>query len=244
MVKFPEIKFVRIIRFFILLLIPFLLLFFSTFITMKIILGGNEVVVPRIEGKDVKSARIELGKLGIKLKIIGEKFSDLYEKGTIIKQYPYPDFKIKKEKSVKVIVSEGARKIMIPKLIGFTFFEAKNILEENGLYLRHVSFAHCLDSERNLVVDQYPPPMTKNVEVPFVDILVNMPKSEKEYIMPDLVGLPYKDVVYFLKKNGFLLKPLDFELDFSHPSGIVVAQYPEKGVKIEWKNPISLVISR
>ncbi len=244
MVKFPEIRFVKIIRFLILLLLPFLLLFVSTFITMKVILSGNEVIVPRIEGKKVDLAKIELNKIGLNLKVVGEKFSDLYEKGVIVKQFPYPDFKVKKGRTIKVVVSGGTKKIEIPKLVGFTFFEAKSILEENGLYLRNVSFAHCVDSERKIVIDQFPPPKTKDVEVPFVDILVNLPKKERTYIMPDLIGLPYKDVVYFLKKNGFLLKPLDFELDFSHPSGIVIAQYPERGVKIEWKNPISLVVSR
>ncbi len=241
---FKNIKPLKIVRFFILLLLPFFLLFLSTFITMKVILGGNEVVVPDLKGKKVEVAKRELKNLGLDLKVVGEKFNEDFEKGVIIKQYPYSNFKMKKGRSVKVVISSGKKKVVIPKLVGFTFFEAKGILDENGLYLRNVCFSHCVDSDRNVVVDQYPEPGKEGIESPYVDILVNEPDNSREYIMPDLVGLPYKDVVYFLEKNGFILKPLDFELDFSHPSGVVIAQYPEKGVKIEWKSPISLVVSR
>jgi beta-lactam-binding protein with PASTA domain len=82
------------------------------------------------------------------------------------------------------------------------------------------------------------------VENPYVNLLINIPQTDIRYLMPSLQGLRAPDVTAMFERNGFLVRPLEYEAVFNQPEGLILSHYPEAGHPLSRTTPITLVVSR
>ena len=106
----------------------------SAYIALTVIIKSEDtVIVPDLSEKDLVYALKILSDLGLNTKVKGFEYSAAVPKNHIIFQDPDPGSEIKKDRDVRVIISKGAKTILMPNLEGLSIQQARIIIEENDL---------------------------------------------------------------------------------------------------------------
>lgn len=207
--------------------------------------GGKEVTVPDVKGMSYSEAKEVLEAKGLKIEKADEPIaSQKIEKGKIVSQTPSKNSKVKKGRTVRVILSAGNTELKVPDLKGLSYKEAKTLLSEMGL---QISKGDEVDSDsvtEGLIASQYPSAKTK---VDKGDIItVNISKGKKDAVIPKLVGTTFtseSDVSDTLSKYGYKLGKVSYEESYETP-GTIIKQSPDAGTTAEKKTSVDIVISK
>lgn len=207
--------------------------------------GGKEVTVPDVKGMSYSEAKEVLEAKGLKIEKADEPIaSQKIEKGKIVSQTPSKNSKVKKGRTVRVILSAGNTELKVPNLKGLSYKEAKTLLSEMGL---QISKGDEVDSDsvaEGLIASQYPSAKTK---VDKGDIItVNISKGKKDAVIPKLVGTTFtseSDVSDILSKYGYKLGKVSYEESYETP-GTIIKQSPDAGTTAEKKTSVDIVISK
>lgn len=207
--------------------------------------GGKEVTVPDVKGMSYSEAKEVLEAKGLKIEKADEPIaSQKIEKGKIVSQTPSKNSKVKKGRTVRVILSAGNTELKVPDLKGLSYKEAKTLLSEMGL---QISKGDEVDSDsvaEGLIASQYPSAKTK---VDKGDIItVNISKGKKDAVIPKLVGTTFtseSDVSATLSKYGYKLGKVSYEESYETP-GTIIKQSPDAGTTAEKKTSVDIVISK
>lgn len=207
--------------------------------------GGKEVTVPDVKGMSYSEAKEVLEAKGLKIEKADEPIaSQKIEKGKIVSQTPSKNSKVKKGRTVRVILSTGNTELKVPDLKGLSYKEAKTLLSEMGL---QISKGDEVDSDsvtEGLIASQYPSAKTK---VDKGDIItVNISKGKKDAVIPKLVGTTFtseSDVSATLSKYGYKLGKVSYEESYETP-GTIIKQSPDAGTTAEKKTTVDIVISK
>ena len=207
--------------------------------------GSKEVTVPDVKGMSYSEAKEVLEAKGLKIEKADEPIaSQKIEKGKIVSQTPSKNSKVKKGRTVRVILSAGNTELKVPDLKGLSYKEAKTLLSEMGL---QISKGDEVDSDsvtEGLIASQYPSAKTK---VDKGDIItVNISKGKKDAVIPKLVGTTFtseSDVSATLSKYGYKLGKVSYEESYETP-GTIIKQSPDAGTTAEKKTTVDIVISK
>ena len=207
--------------------------------------GGKEITVPDVKGMSYSEAKEVLEAKGLKIEKADEPIaSQKIEKGKIVSQTPSKNSKVKKGRTVRVILSAGNTELKVPDLKGLSYKEAKTLLSEMGL---QISKGDEVDSDsvaEGLIASQYPSAKTK---VDKGDIItVNISKGKKDAVIPKLVGTTFtseSDVSATLSKYGYKLGKVSYEESYETP-GTIIKQSPDAGTTAEKNTTVDIVISK
>ena len=207
--------------------------------------SGKEVVVPDVKGMSYSEAKEVLEEKGLKIEKADEPIaSQKIEKGKIVSQTPSKNSKVKKGRTVRVILSAGNAELKVPDLKGLSYNEAKTLLSEMGL---QISKGDEVDSDSisdGLIASQYPAAKTK---VDKGDIItVNISRGKKDAVIPKLVGTKFtseNDISEILSKYGYKLGKVSYEESYETP-GTIIKQSPDAGTTAEKKTTVDIVISK
>ena len=207
--------------------------------------GGKEVTVPDVKGMSYSEAKEVLEAKGLKIEKADEPIaSQKIEKGKIVSQTPSKNSKVKKGRTVRVILSAGNTELKVPDLKGLSYKEAKTLLSEMGL---QISKGDEVDSDsvaEGLIASQYPSAKTKADKGDI--ITVNISKGKKDAVIPKLVGTTFtseSDVSATLSKYGYKLGKVSYEESYETP-GTIIKQSPDAGTTAEKKTTVDIVISK
>ena len=239
-------KFIKISKIGILVLVPLILTALGAYLGLWIGIrfGKEEITIPNLLGKELQEASVSLQSRGLISEIRSYRFSAEYPENHVIGQTPLAGDRIKMGRKVWLVISAGEKEVSVPRLLGLTNKEADIVLHQSGLRTGMTSRAAILASNRDEVVQQFPAAGTTDLTSPFVNYLVNEPKPDEIYIMPDLRGFLEEEITFFLKKEGFVLRPAEFESTFVREPGKILTHYPKAGYPISRKTPITLVVSQ
>ena len=76
--------------------------------------GGGVVFLPQVVGKDLVGGLEMLGERGIPLEVSGWAFSDEVPENHIVSQAPPGGRRIRKGRTVSLVISRGARDVQVP----------------------------------------------------------------------------------------------------------------------------------
>ncbi len=234
-------KYIKI-TFFALILLN--LFFLSAIVSFQITKTGEMVTLSDLRGKTIEEARTELSKHKLYAVQTDVQLHELYEKGKIISQEPPPDSKIKLNQNVKVVVSAGKEKVVVPMIISRTLEAIPLTLQEAGLRKGIVSHVHTSRYAAGKIISQYPI-STQEVGINSkINLLVSQGENEKKYLMPDLLGKKVEVVKAKLEEIGFRIGDIH---RFQYPgleSDIIINQKPKQGNCIQKRNIITLEVSK
>ena len=207
--------------------------------------GSKEVTVPDVKGMSYSEAKEVLEAKGLKIEKADEPIaSQKIEKGKIVSQTPSKNSKVKKGRTVRVILSAGNTELKVPDLKGLSYKEAKTLLSEMGL---QISKGDEVDSDsvaEGLIASQYPSAKTKADKGDI--ITVNISKGKKDAVIPKLVGTTFtseSDVSDILSKYGYKLGKVSYEESYETP-GTIIKQSPDAGTTAEKNTTVDIVISK
>jgi serine/threonine-protein kinase len=216
----------------------------SGIITMTILLGRREVVVPDLKGKDLVMALDLVSKNGLKLKVTHRDYDPLIPKDCIISQDPEANSKIKKDRTIKVVLSLGRGEIIVPDLKGENFRRAEIILRQNGLKIGKIVRVHSPYYPADTVITQNPEPLTKVSRNEAIGLLLSEGSPLNIYLMPDLSNKYLGEAKEIIEQAGLTLGQIEYEESAGSIPNTVIRQSPPYGFQINQGEEVNLVISK
>ncbi len=215
----------------------------SAYMGMRLAVRGTEVEVPSIMGRPVGDATEILDRVHLKREVIGERFDPEIPKGVVISQHPQPGRSIKSQRKVQVILSLGTKTNPVPDLRGSPLRVARLMASHAGFELGNISEISMADIPEGQIVQQFPPPDSKDLLSPKIDVLVSGGFLSR-YVMPDLTGRSLNAVLLYFEKNDFKSGDIQYGDYPDAARGAVVRQFPEPGYILTEQDTINLEVAR
>ncbi|MGI6177626.1 MAG: Stk1 family PASTA domain-containing Ser/Thr kinase [Eubacterium sp.] len=216
------------------------------FIIIRAISGSasEEVVVPDLKGLTYDQAEQQLTDLGLKIaKDETTVSSEEIAEGSVVSQMPLADTKVKKGRTITVILSSGNTEIILPDLSGKTYDEAADLLSSMGLEITQGESVES-DIEKDLIASQYPASGTQMEKGDTVTVYLS--KGVSDGVVPKLVGMEYtsdEDIKAYLERYNYELGDVSYEESYDEP-GMIIDQTPAAGETAAKGTQISIVVSK
>lgn len=149
-------------------------------ITIYVSKGAEKISAPDVTGLSKDDAEAQLSKVGLRLGLVTQEFSDK-PIGTVLRQNPPAGEKIDKGKSVDLVISKGkeTKKVNVPNVIGSSLDSARVSLARAGLTLGSISKRESSEAE-GTVLDQSPMAGEEAGQQTAVNLVIAQPKTTKE----------------------------------------------------------------
>jgi len=222
-----------------------LVLIASVFLTMSLLIKGEELATPDFVGKPLKDAYDIASEYSIYLKKIEVDYDKSFPPLTVINQAPVAGANIKTRSIVEVYVNSELIEVTVPDLRTLTLKKAEELLEKNDLKKRYISYIEADNVPIDVVIAQSFAPGCKFFRGNEIDLLVSSGKRETGYLMPGIIGLRADRVVVFFENRGLKVSKIT-EVDYypGFKRGIVVNQSPAPGFRVTASNLISLEVTK
>jgi serine/threonine-protein kinase len=217
----------------------------SAYLTLTLIIKSEDtVVVPDLSGKNIVYVLELLTDLGLNTKVKGSEYSADVPENNVLFQEPEPGAEIKKGRDVRIIISKGAKSILMPNLKGLFVRQARIILEENNLRSGKISSTYSNTIKKDEIIAQIPSPGTMITRGEYVNLLVSMGIKPRAYKMPDLIGLSLNSAITMIESIDLVLGEITTHFYENKPLNTIVGQELLSGYRVTQGNAVNLVINR
>jgi len=220
-----------------------LILIASVFLTMSILIKGDEITAPELTGKSLKEAYEIAAKKGVYLKKIAGTYDSHYDPLTVITQVPMAGIRIKEKSYIKVFITSEIVEVIVPDLSGYNISDSEKLLRENDLKKRYVSYMDARDVPVDFVISQSYPSGVRVASGTEIDILASRGSREKSFIMPDIIGKKAANVLIYFESRGLKIAKITKTRYPGLEPDVVIKQYPLSGYRINAKARVSIEVS-
>jgi eukaryotic-like serine/threonine-protein kinase len=116
----------------------------------------TEVVVPEVKDLEIKEAYEVIEEAGLKLQVHESRYDKKVQKRVVLSQDPAGGRKVRKGRTILVVVSLGPELIPVPKITGESLRTAKIALSNSKLRIGKVTFDEASYGQDEEVVKQNP----------------------------------------------------------------------------------------
>ena len=216
----------------------------SAFVTFTFAVRGNVITVPNLIGTALSDAGPLLARAELNLRHQGNRFDPHFSADLIVHQLPHPNTKLKKGRTVKVWVSLGPERRVVPRVEGATLQSAQILLEQDGFSLGRVVRAHSEVYGTGTVIAQNPPAYEEAGDATEVSVLLSRGYRGATYVMPDFIGRKLSAILDRVRRGGLRIGSIRY-VDYPDVrKGVVVRQTPGAGTKVHPRDRIVLYVSR
>jgi len=216
------------------------LVFFG--VSMRVALWARDVQVPSLVGRTVNEATAALADRDLALRVEENKRpDDKIEVGKVMQQEPDAGVTSRRQRTVRVWISSGPKRTIVPPLVGQNERAAQSSLQQQGVVVSSVSEFRSSDYPADVVVAQDPAATSR---APEVSILLNRGELSATYVMPDVIGVDGERAADALRQPGFRVSIVGTQPYPGVPPGTVVRQQPAGGFRVGGSDAISLEVSR
>lgn len=210
--------------------------------SLQIATRAREVQVPDLRGQSLDDATATVNALGLTLTIDPIRRPDPKVPAShVLGQDPEPGAVIRRQRPLRLRLSDGARAAVIPDLIGESERAAQIRLAQDTITLAQTAEIFSTTYTPGVVVAQDPPASAGSTAVA---LLVNRGDAAVTYVMPDLIGTSGTRVADVLRRRLFRVTILGEVPYPGLPAGTVVRQSPAPGFQVAPGDPITLEVSR
>jgi len=223
----------------------FLNLFFLTaIISYQITLHGELVPVPDLSGRSLEEARFLLSDKKLTVIQSGLRLHDRYDAGMIIFQEPEADVRVKLYEEIRVIISAGKEKVVVPDLRNRMFQAVGPELQVIGLQRGGDSHVYSSRYAAGKIIAHNPLPGEEIPKGSRISCLVSEGARGERYVMPDLIGKKASFVIPWLESKGLRIGDLR-EITYRFiESGIIIRQEPLQGSPVQKRTLVYLEVSK
>jgi beta-lactam-binding protein with PASTA domain len=232
----------RIFRLFLLSLILLVTALLSMVITMRFAIHRSETAVPTVIGLTEDDATRLAARNGLILVVESRYFSSDVAEGKIVTQVPQAGTRVRRGWRIRVAQSLGPQRAIIPNVVGQSRRAAEMNIARRALEVGTSATVHFPDAPPDQVVAQSPTAYA-NVSSPKVNLLVNAPANEQEFIMPDFTGRQLSEVFEAADAVGMRIESQPVDAPGNPPSA-VVRQSPPPGTRVTTGSLIKLEVAK
>ncbi|MBW3535684.1 MAG: PASTA domain-containing protein [Gemmatimonadetes bacterium] len=196
--------------------------------------------VPDLRGRQVSDAAEMLLDLGLVLGVVDSLRHPSVDSGRVVGQAPLPGQLARADASVRITVSLGAERRVVPDVARLRADRAVRLLGATGFVVSADSVQ--ADEPRGSVLEIDPAPGTELPLPGEVQVIVSL--GPPRVAMPDLLGMTESAAVDTLSSLGLALAAVDTVFRFGRDQGRVVEQAPPADSLLERGAAVRLSVGR
>jgi beta-lactam-binding protein with PASTA domain len=181
-----------------------ILLFDSIIMPFYVRMDDGRYMV-NVTDKNIEYGRKILESEGYKTLIGDTLFTAKFEQGTIVDQYPTPNTRVKKGRTVRLKISHPEKMVSVPDLIGRSIRSADLIINQLGLEIDTVYQEYNSDVPSGNVTWQYPKSGDMLNKGMGLHLTISLGVPPNFFQVPNLFGLSKKKAIIDIKRAGFTL---------------------------------------
>ncbi|MEU3409418.1 Stk1 family PASTA domain-containing Ser/Thr kinase [Streptomyces sp. NPDC006670] len=205
------------------------------------ITSGQFTKVPNLLGKTEDQARAELSAAGLGVKKVDRKFSEAFERGTVMDSDPAGGKQIRGNGAVTLTVSRGPELVSVPDLKGRPLEEAKAELTKAGLAPGIVTLAFSQDVAQGSVISTDPAGGQKRAPDSAVALQVSKGRPVQ---VPNVTGQPAEQARAALEALGLKVATAPDQVNSPAPAGAVANQSVAAGTQAAGGDTVTLTLSK
>lgn len=204
----------------------------------------NLVEVPDWTGRTKDDAEAHALSLGLAFEVSEERHDVGVAVSRVLQQEPAPGTTVRRGRTMRVVVSLGGETLTVPDLIRQPARQADLELRRQGLSQGWEARIHDDDVADGQVIGQAPAPGSLTVAGERIHLLISEGERTQRFVMPDLSGLPLREVADWITLCGFRTGSVRRLPADGKESGTVVGQLPPAGWPIGRRDVVELTIAR
>lgn len=216
----------------------------SAVTTMRVVLSSQEVEVPSLMGKRMGEAGVLAGKQSLLLRVEGRRNDPRVPADRIVGQEPAAGSRLKSQRSIRVWVSLGPRRLAVPAVEGESIRTSRLSLESAQVPVGRVVEVADRSEEGTVLMQNPPAGETGALPPEGVSLLVSTGPAGASYMMPDLINRRAADVLDSLRNAGLKVTDVRYR---SYPGlmpGTIIRQAPPAGYPVNSHSSVTLEVSR
>lgn len=213
------------------------------FFVVKFLLIVPEITVPDLLGKTEEEAKIVTEELGLTLDITGAVYSSDYDKGKVCRQNIEKGGKIKKTFPIEVVLSKGAKKSVVPRIIGKYKVEAISVLRSLKLDKGTISDEYDDNVPAGKIIRQDPKEGEEVLADSKVNFVISKGPKIKYVSVPQIVGFSIQAAKSRLINAGLTVGSILPENSSEYKKDIVIRQTHPAGSQVEENTVVGIVVS-
>jgi len=119
-------------------------------------LGPEIVAVPDVQRRSLIEARLLIEQARLSIGELRETFDEEVKGGFVISQDPQPGARVRRGRTLNLVISKGPAVVEMPPLVGRPLQVARRTLEELGITVREVRTVPTADLDPGIIVAQSP----------------------------------------------------------------------------------------
>lgn len=219
------------------------LLVLASYYAFAYFIRGEEIATPDMTGRPVIEALAIAKERNLSLELTREEPSEILAAGEILSQSPRPGARIKSRTPVKIVVSSGRRRIMLPEsLTGISRLQAGIDLRELGLDVGEVAFVPTVGKGDDVILSLDPPVGTLVPPGTPVSLLVATDAAGRAFVMPDLSGMSPEQANEELARFGLAIESVSEQSASGARGGTIHRQRPPAGTPLNARTEVEVVV--
>ncbi|WP_327413531.1 Stk1 family PASTA domain-containing Ser/Thr kinase [Streptomyces sp. NBC_01233] len=203
--------------------------------------SGQFTKVPNLLGKTEAQARSQLSAAGLGVKGIDRKFSDAFDRGTVMNTDPPGGRRIRGNGAVALTISRGPEVVAVPNLKGRPLEEAQAELTRAGLAPGIVTQAFSQDVAQGSVIATDPVGGEKRAPDTAVSLVVS---KGRPVPVPTVTGLPVEQARASLEALGLKVATAPEQVNSPSAAGTVANQSIGAGTQAAAGDTVTLTASK
>lgn len=170
-----------------------------------------------------------------------EKFSSEIAEGVVMEQNPKPDKMVYSDSRVKLVVSKGPERLMVPDFQNMTYTQYTQLLKQQGLaYVEMPIYDD--NTPADIVCNTNPQPRQEVQVGDVIEVYYSLGPKTKDMVMRNFVNTPYVSAKSELESLGITIAEAT-KVDSNKPEGTIISQEPPHGTKLTKDTVVKFTIS-
>ena len=170
-----------------------------------------------------------------------EKFSSDIAEGVVMEQNPKPDKMVYSDSRVKLVVSKGPERLMVPDFQNMTYTQYTQLLKQQGLaYVEMPIYDE--NTPLDIVCNTNPQPRQEVQIGDVIEVYYSLGPKTEEQVMRNFVNMPYVSAKSQLDSLGITIAEAT-KVDSNKPEGTIISQEPPHGTKLTKDTVVKFTIS-
>ena len=170
-------------------------------------------------------------------------YTNKFQVGTIVDQYPKPYTRVKMGRTVRLKIAQPERSVAVPNLIGQSRRSAELELAQTGLLIDTVYMEFNPEYPNGTIAWQYPKAGDRRKKGMGVQITVSKGMPPNFFQVPNLIGLSINQAKELLFKSRLKVGKISYHQDQDLVPYTVLDQSIKDGTVLDKSTIINLVVS-
>jgi len=212
-------------------------------ILMPAVIGsGKAYPIPNLIGLSIDDAERTAKSQEFRFKIIREEYSSTVPANRVLNQIPNAGSLAKKGRTIRVVVSKGGIKAIVPDVVGNFLRQAKITVEDSRLTVAKIETVFNDTVERNKVISIEPSPGETLDAGTGVKLTVSLGPEAATVSVPNLVGMDADEACKTITSLGLKWRKVKRRIP-TIANNVVFKQEPQSGTLLYRGNIVTIMVN-